>query len=73
MKGNILDVCGLSIADVVVLETDMPQVTHLALTKLLCTMKPGARMVTYANLQSIWVSSDMPFRQLPVNESPQDR
>jgi hypothetical protein len=73
VRGNILHVAGLAGVDIVVCETDMPARSHVALGRLLCTMRPGARLVSYAYLPSIWAVGDMPFTQLPINVSSHDR
>ena len=73
LRGNMLRVCSLSVADIVVMETDMPPASHGDVTRLLSSMRPGARLVTYANLRSLWATADLPFRQLPVNEPTSDR
>jgi hypothetical protein len=81
--GNMFDVKNIGIADIVMLETDIPTEIIPDLHKLLNNMKPGAKTLTYLDLRKTWVPSAMsngsgiptqlPFRQLEHNKNITDR
>lgn len=73
IKGNVLDLCGLSMPDIVIMEIDVPAVSYPKLCSLLNVMRPGSRLVTYLHLPDIWTPPEMPFAQLPFNASKHDR
>jgi len=64
-------------ADIVITETHFPEETTLRLCKHLNGMKRGARLLTYENLHKCYgtkaVSIPMPFHQLSINVSEEDR
>lgn len=75
--GNLLDVSTISKADIVILETDLPQVAHPQLVEMLhrSVLRPGCRLLSYLNLRNVWSSQgqQFPFAQLAVNRSTHDR
>ena len=85
--GNMFDVKNINIADIVMLETDIPADILPDLHKLLGNMKPGARTLTYLDLRKTWMPSStistlsgcnigiqqLPFRQLEHNKNITDR
>uniref|UniRef100_A0A7S1U7X2 DOT1 domain-containing protein n=1 Tax=Phaeomonas parva TaxID=124430 RepID=A0A7S1U7X2_9STRA len=78
--GSLLDVTHLHNADVVFLETEIPQESVGLLSMLLATMRPKAQILSYMDLRKVWVPLDgeqfpigCPFRQMPYNVSNADR
>ena len=69
--GNMFDVTNVDIADIVMMETDVPAVTHSELIKLLDSMHEGSRLLTYLDLRRIWEYST--FKQLECNRHLSDR
>eukprot|EP00475_Leptophrys_vorax_P039614 TRINITY_DN7182_c0_g2_i1.p1 TRINITY_DN7182_c0_g2~~TRINITY_DN7182_c0_g2_i1.p1 ORF type:complete len:1432 (-),score=401.37 TRINITY_DN7182_c0_g2_i1:62-4357(-) len=64
-------------ADIIITETHFPEATVIKLCKHLNGMKKGARLLTYENLHECYaneiVGIPMPFKQLEVNVSEEDR
>ena len=80
--GNMFDhVKNIAIADIVMLETDIPADNLPDLNELLAGMKEGSRTLTYLDLRKIWTTSSsttasvmpFPFRQLEQNKQLSDR
>ena len=72
--GNMFDVKNIQTADIVMLETDIPNELHRDLYLLLSSMKLDSRTLTYLDLRKTW-SGDIyfPFRQLDINRNLSDR
>ena len=72
--GNMFDVKNIQTADIVMLETDIPNELHRDLYHLLSSMKLDSRTLTYLDLRKTW-SGDIyfPFRQLEINRNLSDR
>lgn len=72
-----MDCNHISNADVVLLETDIPPELNGKLSGFLSDVKPGARLLSYMDLRSLWVSSSVsersPFRQMAINATNADR
>jgi len=64
-------------SDIIITETHFPEATQLRLCKHLNGMKKGARLLTYENLHKTYGSKEvniaMPFKQLEINVSEEDR
>eukprot|EP01041_Mallomonas_annulata_P007804 gene7804-15968_t len=71
--GNMMDVNDIHKADVVMLETDIPQDLQSQLCALLQNMSEGARTLTYLDLRKIWDYGQFPFKQLESNRLLTDR
>ena len=78
--GNMFDTKNIAIADIVMLETDIPADNLPDLNDLLAGMKEGSRTLTYLDLRKIWTSTStssttnvFPFRQLEHNKNLSDR
>ncbi len=74
--GNLFDVAGhIHMADMVMMETDVPIDLHAQLHRLLGRMHDGARLLSYLDLRRIWEHAPPPmsFRQLDVNRHLSDR
>jgi hypothetical protein len=72
--GNIFDVKHISIADIVMMETDIPLDLHRDLCQLLGSMKEGSRVLSYLDLRKIWPNVvSFPFKQLEDNRNVSDR
>lgn len=85
--GDMFSVCNIGIADVVMLETDIPADLQPQLCDLLSGMAEGARTLTYLDLRKIWgpnlaltsspvatvLSDQFPFKQLECNKHLSDR
>ena len=77
--GNMFDTKNIAIADIVMLETDIPADNLPDLNELLAGMKEGSRTLTYLDLRKIWTTSAnssataFPFRQLEHNKHLSDR
>ena len=80
--GNMFDhVKNIAIADIVMLETDIPADNLPDLNELLAGMKEGSRTLTYLDLRKIWTTTSsptssaipFPFRQLEQNKQLSDR
>ena len=76
-RGNMFDVSNIEMADIVMLETDVPPEYHPEICKLLSNLRLGARTLTYLDLRLIWPADqdDCQFamRQVDVNRSITDR
>ena len=72
--GNMFDVKDIHTADIVMLETDIPQELQADLCALLSNMKPDSRTLTYLDLRKTWCSNSFfPYRQLENNKNLSDR
>ncbi len=71
--GNLFDVPNMELADVVMLETDIPASTYPNLCQLLNQMHMGARTLSYLDLQTIWCYEPFNFRQAENNRLVSDR
>lgn len=79
-RGNLFDVPDVEEADVVVLETLIPEPAFPRLAALLARLRPGCRVLTFANLASPEFAAvyerpaeQFPLRQLPANVPQSDR
>jgi hypothetical protein len=73
-RGDMLHVNNIELADIVMLETDIPADIHNEMCLLLSRMKQDARTLTYVDLKKIWPSELLfPFGQLNINRSISDR
>ena len=74
--GDLFDIgADLVSADIVICQTAFLRTTFTRLCILLSTMKAGARLVSYHDIQSIYsdLKVDFPFERLPANRSSEDR
>jgi hypothetical protein len=71
--GDMFEVQNVDIADIVMLETDIPASLQPDLCQLLGKMHDGARTLTYLDLRRIWTPGSIPFRQLESNKHLSDR
>lgn len=75
--GNMFDVpvATLELADVIMMETDIPADVYPQLQRLLQNLKENARLLSYLDLRRIWDNaiSPLPFRQLEINRNLSDR
>jgi len=71
--GNMMDVTDISRADIVMLETDIPQELQSQLCALLHNMPEGSRTLTYLDMRKIWDQGAFPFKQHESNRSLTDR
>lgn len=71
--GNMFDVKNIATADIVMMETDIPQELHARLLVLLSGMKDDSRVLTYLDLRRIWANTHLLFKQLEVNRHQADR
>lgn len=72
--GDMFEIDNIEIADIVMLETDIPSETIPQLVDLLDNMHDGARTLTYLDLNKIWTPDVMmPFIQLDINQYASDR
>lgn len=71
--GNMFDVQNIDIADIVMMETDVPVNLHQDLRQLLGRMHEGARTLSYLDLRRIWAGSPFPFKQMENNKHLSDR
>ena len=64
-------------ADIVILQTDLPQQVHARLVQVLADhkLRTGVRVLSYLNLREVWASvgAVFPLEQHSVNKSPYDR
>ena len=72
-NGDMMDVTDINIADIVMLETDIPAEHIGDMCCLLSQMKPGSRTLTYLDLRKIWPTDMFPFMQLAINLNVNDR
>lgn len=70
--GDMFDITNIELADIVMLETDIPPEIQSQLCQLLGNMHEGARTLTYLDLRKLW-GADMSFRQLDCNRYLSDR
>ena len=81
--GNIFDIKNISIADIVMMETDFPADLHPDLYQLLSRMQEGSRLLTYLDLRRISKSNSTSddreiafntiFKQIDCNKHLSDR
>lgn len=71
--GNMFEVANMDVADIVMMETDIPAELHTNLCTLLGSMHEGSRTLTYLDLRKIWNQGPIPFKQLDVNRHLSDR
>jgi hypothetical protein len=73
--GNMLSIENIHLADIVMMETDLPQEIHQETCDLLKKMHDEAMVLTYHDMNKIWVptSSICPLQQLEVNRHLTDR
>ena len=76
--GNMFDIKNIDIADVVMMETDIPTDLYPELQQLLSRMHDSSRLLTYLELRKVWMGVDgtqagLPFKQLDLNKHLSDR
>ena len=76
-RGNMFDVSNIEMADIVMLETDIPPEYHPEICKLLSNLRKGARTLTYLDLRLIWPADEgdcqFAMKQVDVNRLITDR
>jgi hypothetical protein len=72
-QGNLLDVDNVNIADIIMLETDVPKEFIDDLCALLRDMGDGARTLSYLDLKKHWTKQSFTLRQLSNNKNLSDR
>jgi len=72
--GDMLLVDHIHLADIIMMETDLPSEIHRTTCELLCRMHENAMILTYHDMKKIWIS-DKPccLQQLDVNKCLTDR
>jgi hypothetical protein len=63
----------VDIADIVMLETDIPVSLQPELCQLLGKMHEGAKTLSYLDLRRVWASGLLPFKQMENNRHLSDR
>lgn len=72
--GSLFDIENISIADIIMLETDIPNELHKELCELLSNMHLGAKMLSYLDLKKIWCGAvNLCFKQVDINKPLSDR
>jgi len=73
--GNMFDIENIGTADIVMMETDVPQEQFDNLKELLLRMKDHGRLLTYLDLRKVFdmKSRMLPFKQLDDNRQQSDR
>lgn len=71
--GNMFDLKEIDLADIVMMETDIPTDLYPNLQNLLGQMKEQARVLTYFDLRRIFDCGQLPFQQLEANKNLSDR
>jgi SAM-dependent methyltransferase len=72
--GSLFDIENISIADIIMLETDIPNDLHVELCELLSNMHQGAKMLSYLDLRKIWCGDrNLCFKQVDNNKPLSDR
>ena len=69
----MFDVSNIEMADILMLETDVPFEFHPELCQMLSSLKVGAKTLTYLDLRLIWPDNSFCFLQVPVNRAITDR
>ena len=72
-QGNLLDVDNIHIADIIMLETDVPKEYMDELCRLLKNMRDGARTLSYLELRKHWTLHSFTLRHIELNKSIGDR
>ena len=71
--GDMFDVQNIHVADIVMMETDIPVALHTELCNFLNDMHPGARTLSYLDLRKVWHYDPFTFKQLDANRHLSDR
>jgi hypothetical protein len=71
--GDMFAVQNIHVADIVMMETDIPTALHSELCNFLNEMHPGARTLSYLDLRKVWHFQPFTFKQLDVNRHLSDR
>jgi len=71
--GDMFTLRDIDNADIIMLETEVPQDLHAHLCKLLSRMKDGAQTLTYHDIRKIWTLGMFPYKQLDINRHLTDR
>lgn len=72
--GNMLKICDLHRADIIMMETDLPSEIHQETCELLQQMHDDAMILTYHDMRKIWVSNTACcLQQLDINKNLTDR
>lgn len=79
--GNLFDITPSELrrADIIVMETDLPDASHPRICRFVAMCKRRARLLTYLNLRAIWPQNEhpafmpCPLRQVASNVSLTDR
>jgi len=74
-RGNLFHTKDVELADVILLETEIPADAFAHFSALLDAARDGARILTYLDLRKVWQlpGRPFPFRQLESNRSFADR
>lgn len=72
-RGNMFEITNIELADIVMLETDIPLELHRDLCRMLGRMHEGAKTLTYLDLRKIWTIGSFAFHQLESNKHLSDR
>ena len=74
--GDMFDVHNIDVADILMMETDVPVHLYTKLCELLAGMHDGARLLSYLDLKKLWGQACQgvcPFTQMPCNKTLSDR
>lgn len=71
--GNMFDLKEIDLADIVMMETDVPADLYPNLQTLLLQMKDHARILTYFDMRRIFETGPLPFKQMDINKHLSDR
>lgn len=71
--GDMFEVHNIEIADILMMETDVPVHLYPNLCELLASMHDGARLLSYLDLKRFWSQGICPFSQMSCNKTLSDR
>ncbi len=72
--GDMFETPDVHTADIIMLETDVPNHLQGSLCNLLALMHDGSRALTYLDLRKVWLSNNyFPFKQMESNKNLSDR
>ncbi len=70
---SLFEISNISVADIIMLETDIPTELLPDLYNLLCKMHVGARVLSYLDFKKVWSKNILSFKQLDINRYVSDR
>ena len=70
---SLFDISNIAVADIIMLETDIPTELLPDLYNLLCKMHVGARVLSYLDFKKVWSKNILSFKQLDINRYVSDR